>query len=371
MGCAQSKIDNEEAVARSKDRRNLMKDAVSARNAFASGHSGFSFALKNVGAALSDFAHGESEDNQQHLEQPLDPTPPPPPPLSSLDTLPPPPPPLPNFSPSPIKRALSLPAISKNKKQTLEFDNVTITEDEEEEEDEEDENENDDIEEEEEEVEVDERITEKNKNKNKVGGSHGDMASASTSSPRTAEMRPMPTVAWEYFFMVDDHLAGPSLNNTEEEEPRVENANDIVNIVSNKTKINNNIKNNISIDSNKNVDNFMKNDGDINVSVPEKVEGKVVIEHASTVPAGFGSKRAIATVSLMLVLNQIDDHFLKAAQSAKDVSNMLEANRLHYHSNFADNRGNVSISVSCFIDLFLFFPDALFTEFCSKVCCRM
>lgn len=66
MGCAQSKIDNEEAVARSKDRRNLMKDAVSARNAFASGHSGYSFALKNVGAALSDFAHGESVDNQQH-----------------------------------------------------------------------------------------------------------------------------------------------------------------------------------------------------------------------------------------------------------------------------------------------------------------
>lgn len=375
MGCAQSKIDNEEAVARSKDRRNLMKDAVSARNAFASGHSGYSFALKNVGAALSDFAHGESVDNQQHLEQPLDPTPPPPPPLSSLDTLPPPPPPLPNFSPSPIKRAVSLPVISKNKKQTLDFDNVAITEDEEEEEDEEDENENDDIEEEEEEeveAEEDESITQKNKNKNKFRGSHGDIASASTSSPSTAEMRPTPTAAWEYFFMVDDHLAGPSLNHAEEEDLHVENVNANDNVVSNKTTINSNIKKNISIDSNKNVDDFMKNDGDINVSVPEKVEGKVVIEHASTAPAEFVSKRAIATVSLMKVLNQIDDHFLKASQSAKDVSNMLEANRLHYHSNFADNRGNFSISVSCFIDLFLFFfSDALFTEFCSKSCCRM
>ena len=48
MGCAQSRIDNEESVSRCKDRKNLMKDAVVARNAFAAGHSGYAFALKNL-----------------------------------------------------------------------------------------------------------------------------------------------------------------------------------------------------------------------------------------------------------------------------------------------------------------------------------
>ncbi|KAJ0831733.1 putative nitrate regulatory gene2 protein [Helianthus annuus] len=59
MGCAQSKIENEEAVSRCKDRRNFMKEAVTARNAFASGHSGYAMALKNTGAALSDYAQGK------------------------------------------------------------------------------------------------------------------------------------------------------------------------------------------------------------------------------------------------------------------------------------------------------------------------
>lgn len=59
MGCAQSKIDNEESVSRCKERRNLMKEAVVARNAFASAHSGYSVSLKDSGAALIDFAAGE------------------------------------------------------------------------------------------------------------------------------------------------------------------------------------------------------------------------------------------------------------------------------------------------------------------------
>jgi len=45
-------------------------------------------------------------------------------------------------------------------------------------------------------------------------------------------------------------------------------------------------------------------------------------------------------MSLMKILGDLDDHFLKASQSAQEVSKMLEATRLHYHSNFADNRGN-------------------------------
>ncbi|MCI34493.1 golgin subfamily A member 4, partial [Trifolium medium] len=40
----------------------------------------------------------------------------------------------------------------------------------------------------------------------------------------------------------------------------------------------------------------------------------------------------------MQILGSLDDHFLKASETAQQVSKMLEATRLHYHSNFADNR---------------------------------
>ncbi|KAE8676579.1 hypothetical protein F3Y22_tig00111584pilonHSYRG00214 [Hibiscus syriacus] len=53
MGCAQSRVDNGESVARCKDRKCLMKEAVVARNAFAAAHSGYAISLKNTGAALS------------------------------------------------------------------------------------------------------------------------------------------------------------------------------------------------------------------------------------------------------------------------------------------------------------------------------
>ncbi|XP_020265429.1 uncharacterized protein LOC109840999 [Asparagus officinalis] len=50
------------------------------------------------------------------------------------------------------------------------------------------------------------------------------------------------------------------------------------------------------------------------------------------------------SVSLLQVLMDLDDHFLKASEGAHEVSKMLEANRMHYHSNFADNRGHIDHS---------------------------
>uniref|UniRef100_A0A0A9E1N1 DUF632 domain-containing protein n=1 Tax=Arundo donax TaxID=35708 RepID=A0A0A9E1N1_ARUDO len=44
------------------------------------------------------------------------------------------------------------------------------------------------------------------------------------------------------------------------------------------------------------------------------------------------------------VLRKLDDHFLKASESAHEVSKMLEAARMHYHSNFAETRGFVDHS---------------------------
>ncbi|RVW87965.1 hypothetical protein CK203_033912 [Vitis vinifera] len=49
MGCTQSKIENEEIVTRCKERKQFMKDAVTARNAFAAAHSAYAMSLKNTG----------------------------------------------------------------------------------------------------------------------------------------------------------------------------------------------------------------------------------------------------------------------------------------------------------------------------------
>ena len=45
IGCAQSKVDNEESVSRCKERKILMKEVVIVRNGFTAGHSGFTISL--------------------------------------------------------------------------------------------------------------------------------------------------------------------------------------------------------------------------------------------------------------------------------------------------------------------------------------
>uniref|UniRef100_A0A1J3H6K9 DUF632 domain-containing protein n=1 Tax=Noccaea caerulescens TaxID=107243 RepID=A0A1J3H6K9_NOCCA len=79
----------------------------------------------------------------------------------------------------------------------------------------------------------------------------------------------------------------------------------------------------------------------------KKKKGKAKIEHSTTAPPEF--RRAVAkttasSVNLKKILDEIDDRFLKASECAQEVSKMLEATRLHYHSNFADNRGYVDHS---------------------------
>jgi len=60
--------------------------------------------------------------------------------------------------------------------------------------------------------------------------------------------------------------------------------------------------------------------------------------------AGKVAHAEMPRVDLLRVLAQIDDRFLKASESAGEVSKALEANRMHYHSNFADNRGHIDHS---------------------------
>ncbi|PPD91100.1 hypothetical protein GOBAR_DD11961 [Gossypium barbadense] len=303
MGCAQSRIENEESVVRCKDRKNLMKDAVVTRNAFAAGHSGYAISLKNTGAALSDYGHGEAEEPLEEQPRgipPLDSTPQPPPPPPMMDNLPPPPP-LPNFSPSPaapIKRALSMPEMPIKSR----------------------------------------------KEKDSRGHNREDMtASTSENNNVTHHPPPMPEakhMAWDYFFMVDNNMPGPSLdldNNDNETEGR--NAEPFANNVGG-----------VGFNSHGGADSEIEPktpERPEKVAVEDDVKGKqqVQMEHSKTAPADFMRMvKTVSSVNLMLVLNEIDDHFLKCSESAQEVSKMLEATRLHYHSNFADNRGHIDHS---------------------------
>ncbi|KAL3819024.1 hypothetical protein ACJIZ3_004929 [Penstemon smallii] len=329
MGCAQSKIDNEESVSRCKERRNLMKEAVSVRNAFASAHSGYSVSLKDTGAALSDYAQGEVPPPPLDEVAPQDPPtsdqPPPPPPPPMESSLPPPPPPLPNFSPiTPLQRAVTMPAgLSHSEKMKSKMKGIAIDES--------------DFNEEEEEEEEEEKSGFRRRKKGVE-----EVGPATPPNPTTPpEIRGM---AWDYFFM--DNMPRPSLDEVEEEG-----------------------EGGYMEDRNGSFDNVGRED--VEFKTPEKkAAGFEGIEeyktpddtpmseaterkflHSNTAPpaisrTGFTASGKVVGnnnngVDLLKNLGEIDDHFLKASQSSQEVSKMLEATRLHYHSNFADNRGHI------------------------------
>ncbi|KAJ6406335.1 hypothetical protein OIU84_009957 [Salix udensis] len=363
MGCAQSKVDSEESVSRCKERKILMKEAVAARNAFAAGHSGYAISLKNTGAALSDYGHGEANHDSQ-FQQPTSfdpasqpPTPPPPPP-PLMDNLPPPPPPLPNFSPSPIKRAMSMPEIVINGKQMGDSDVIA--------------------EEEEEEEEVQElrnrSLSRKNKdyeNSEKVSQrgpqNNANVGPGEDTRPRTVEsyssvVPPMPeekSTTWDYFLSMDN-MPVSSLDPEEDMSRNGGNFGNVENlgvgfgdlrggVVGGGGEIDE-VEPKTPEKAGEKMDPVMEEEEEEEeeeVGGLEKKERKQ-IEHSQTLPSEFmaGGRRggSAPTVNLMQVLNEIDDHFIKASESAQDVCKMLEATRLHYHSNFADNRGHIDHS---------------------------
>lgn len=110
-----------------------MKEAVNYRNFFAAAHSAYSMALKNTGAALSDYAQGETPPAPPPVVN--EPPPPPPPPTMEASPLPPPPPPPPAFSP--LQRAMTMPELSKPRRGKMK--GIAIDEEIEEEEEEEEE----------------------------------------------------------------------------------------------------------------------------------------------------------------------------------------------------------------------------------------
>ncbi|KAI7994410.1 Nitrate regulatory gene2 protein [Camellia lanceoleosa] len=331
MGCAQSKIDNEESVSRCKDRRNFMKEAVSARNAFAAGHSGYAVALKNTGAALNDYAQGEADNNDEDnhggaavLE---------PPPSMMESAFPPPPPPLPSFSPAapPLQRSVTMPEMSVSE-MSRKMKDVAIAEGEEEG--------NGDI-------NVDGDLRRRDRRNVAAAEAGGVDTPVTPHSPmRTPEPPPPPPelkgMAWDYFFMVENMQEQSQSESEDVAEQKDENEEG-------------------GFDERfGGVDNVGGKIGDEEPKTPEKVvlQGLETEEevtpvgnekqfvHSNTAPSdiwrGTNNNKVVgSSVNLLKILGEIDDHFLKASQAAQEVSKMLEATRLHYHSNFADNRGHI------------------------------
>lgn len=366
MGCGQSKIENEETVTRCKERKRFMKDAVSSRNAFAAAHSAYAMSLKNAGAALSDYAHGEV----QHI------------PISSssaaaasvsgigasslpqppVDPFPPPPPPLPPFPPSPLQRAATMPEINFPKDNLKHSDPIIEEENEEE-------------------MEIESTHGLKHRASKSSGGGIGNRNGVSrhsevvleeeelpkppsppppSKSKRETPLPPPPperqgSSTWDFFFAPMDHIPGPTL--AEVDEGRMEREEFERKVLEERAQSS---EIDAAVDGgNAGVDAGRKSDGKTEAAEmmekaaespplqppapPQPAAAKMVRRVKQSV-APEGKRRGGSSVNLLQIFSELDDHFLEASKSAYEVSKMLEAARLHYHSNFADNRGHIDHS---------------------------
>ncbi|KAF1865764.1 hypothetical protein Lal_00021764 [Lupinus albus] len=321
MGCSQSKIENEEAVARCKDRKHFMKEAVSSRNAFAAAHSSYATYLKSSGAALSDFSDGEVQFSQFHttVQPPLSSAPQPP-----SFQIPPPPPPLPHFPP--LQRSVTMPEINLTRPGSSNPVGTII----EEEEDEDEENvelESDSLKRKIEREEKKPLPLERTENVNR----HLHHLESSSSRDHHVTQNS----AYEYIFSPPENVPATNLNDAEESDNH-----------------HHHLENNDEVDEveeeiHRKVFEEKPVPVEVVVAPPVKAlkKGKQAQQAAGTVVVEVKeSNGKQQSVNLIQIFNDLDDHFLKASESAHEVSKMLEATRLHYHSNFADNRGHINHS---------------------------
>ncbi|XVF86599.1 hypothetical protein PTKIN_Ptkin18bG0055400 [Pterospermum kingtungense] len=322
MGCSQSKIENEEAVTRCKERKQFMKEAVAKRNAFAAAHSAYAMSLKNTGAALSDYAHGEV----QNPNLPSQPVPsfvatPPPQPPPAVDKLFPPPPPPGNLTGDPgvpIQRSASMPIQMPLKGKQRETSTSTIMEDDEEDDD----------------VEGSDRLV-KRKSRTYRGSGSGsrsrrelveeaeeveERVTSTTVQARAMQSQPPQDSTFFYFFPPEDSVPGPSLG--EVEDMRVENREVERKVFEEMPK---------RVEEEEVVEETMREEEEV---VLERVQKKAVEAEkpvASLSGAGKGSKKGgkggvgstgekrvvKGSVNLLQVFVQLDDHFLKAGELMK------------------------------------------------------
>ncbi|PON45586.1 kinesin-like protein [Parasponia andersonii] len=352
MGCTQSKIENEEAVARCKERKRHMKEAVYARNAFAAAHSSYAMYLKNTGAALSDYAQCEVQNPLFGQAQSN-------PPSAAaaaavaqapfVETLPPPPPPPSNFPNPQLQRAATMPAEIQIPKPEMKPKSKPKTIIEEEDEDENEiENEG-----------LVSSLRRRRRSRSSRGGGHREVeaapspAPASPPPPASQENRTTTTATsfqqqdpYDFFFNMDT-MPRSTLGEVEE-----------VNITKEE------IDRNGFVSRPKVVEGEAEEVGSSSSKVEVEPMPEVAVEKTPPPPAatvvaksskkgkqvgsgsgsGEGKRMVKGNVNLVQIFTELDDHFLKASESAREVSKMLEATRLHYHSNFADNRGHIDHS---------------------------
>ncbi|KAJ0007865.1 hypothetical protein Pint_29842 [Pistacia integerrima] len=347
MGCTQSKIENEEAVTRCKERKHFMKEAVSARNAFAAAHFAYAMSLKNTGAALSDYAHGEVQNPQLAFQSNASH------PSSSVtaaaaasasaqapfDQLKPPPPPTLQGFPAPLQRAASMPEFVKTSK-TREPNGVGSPIMEETDADEED--------------EIEEKLISRKRSSSRNKTADHQNVVGPTSPERPAPQvqssgvmselhdQPQQEAMYDFFFNVHGQ-PGSTLEEVKhdmvfDEKPKREE------YVEEKV----NAAETAAVEEEKVAAVAPPVEEEKVVApVPPTGEGGSVGRNLKRVKAtgGGGEKKMVkGSVNLLQIFTELDDHFLKASESAHDVSKMLEATRLHYHSNFADNRGHIDHS---------------------------
>ncbi|KAA0050775.1 uncharacterized protein E5676_scaffold323G001150 [Cucumis melo var. makuwa] len=350
MGCSQSKIENEEAIARCKERKIHMKDAVTARNAFAAAHSAYSMSLKNTGAALSDYAHGEVQ-NPQFVSVSTQSNPgvtssAAAPVTAPFESFPPPPPPLPpsNFS-TPLQRAATMPQMNVYNPDLKPGSPIM---------------------EEEEEIDNEGSVGALRRSRNKSKGDEGssrirnselneDLTGASPPArPPPSENRHIPpppqqNSTYDYFFSVDNI---PVSTLSEVEEVQINKEEIERKSFDKKSKgVENDVieERRISGKAEK-VEAVLEERVEPPPAPPEVAEPAVVaksskkMKQAASMGSIEGKRMVKANFNLLQIFIDIDDHFLKASESAHEVSKMLEATRLHYHSNFADNRGHIDHS---------------------------
>ncbi|GLT67691.1 hypothetical protein SLA2020_399800 [Shorea laevis] len=346
MGCTQSRIENEEAVNRCKERKQFMKDAVASRNAFAAAHSSYAVALKNTGAALSDFAQGGVQNSNQSTH-PVSPgrgggpsvVPPSQTPFAE-PAFPPPPPPDSDagFDASPLQRAVSMPEIKVAQKSKPIETTATIHEDEEEEE-----------------IESHDRLVTRKSRSYKTGaggssrGSRREAVGEQRAAPPTLEMPPEQASSqhdstWgdfhEYIFPPQHSVPGSTLADVEE--MRVEKGE---------------VERKAFEETAKRREEVVEQEKREEVVMEQKVVAvetdnmaeKALVTTAKVMKKGGRAgpstvEKRVGKRSLSHIFAGIDDDFLKASESAHEVSKLLEATKLHYHSNFADNRGHIDHS---------------------------
>ncbi|KAI3455413.1 hypothetical protein Pfo_012076 [Paulownia fortunei] len=342
MGCTQTKIENEETVNRCKERKQHMERAVTARNKFAAAHSAHAMSLKNTGAALSDFAQGEVIYPSSVAVAPAASSATvgaatPPPPLPPYENFPPPPPPLPaSFTDSsPLQRAATMPEFAIPRPENKLSDPII---------------------EEENEEDVEAESTHSLKRRSKSGGRGGIsppevIEDEVLHQPRKNDQRgreqqkqpppPPENSSWDYFFSMEN-VPGPTL--AEVEENSVEREEIERKMLEERARR----KMDGKSEKAETVAEVVETVSELPPQPPPPEAAmaatKVVKRVKQGVPAEGKKKSGGSNVNLLQIFVELDDCFLKASESAHDVSRMLEATRLHYHSNFADKRGHINHS---------------------------